>query len=652
MTFNPFLSSALGERIFQLRRKRGLTLDGLAELSLVSRAAISALEQGNGNPRVQTLWNLADALGVNFSTLLDDTPDTVISDEDGINIRLLERQTSPKIVEVFLMELPPKTSRYAKAHPTDVREHVVLLAGEMQVGPNEAPSLLRSGQSTSFKADLPHFYAAGDRLARAIVTVVYPEPDYAAGPDSDLVWPTNAGEWDSVSALLARAAVEVQNGLAVNLVTFRPPFPEATRACGEIAKLVAGLFPSPVIRRFVTAEHGPSVVSFYRSPQMSSLGPCPSTLSSALAKRCWAYAESALKCASAFQIEEWTRQSMQPGPIIETALLAELCTRSGHPTIPHVVQRPLHKKSARADLTRRLFEDRIDVDAYESYELAHPAYARQTLAVAAQLPADTKEAALRILDIGTGPGLPLAMLLELRPDMRAVAVDPSEVAVGHLSRRFAGNGNVEIIHGSITELGKPEDLFECGVSIGASHHLDAAAFLSAIRNQLRSGGRLIIADEMVAPYRNLEERQCSLIRHHLWYVLDTLVNLPNDADPADMHTAERLAAVLPLASAFAHKGNHNAATRLIRNVYEEVSELNRPEFPSTPLAVFSRFHLLELQALIAGLDYEVEQNTYPGRFIALARACDLDLIHHKRIYATDGDGPFDGGTHLFVFEVR
>ncbi|MFD2441084.1 helix-turn-helix domain-containing protein [Paracoccus kondratievae] len=96
MTFNPSLSSALGSKLSQLRRKRGLTLDGLAELSLVSRAAISALEQGNGNPRVQTLWNLADALGVNFSTLLDDTTETIVSDEDGIRVRLLERQTSPR----------------------------------------------------------------------------------------------------------------------------------------------------------------------------------------------------------------------------------------------------------------------------------------------------------------------------------------------------------------------------------------------------------------------------------------------------------------------------------------------------------------------------------------------------------------------------
>ncbi len=34
----------------------------------------------------------------------------------------------------------------------------------------------------------------------------------------------------------------------------------------------------------------------------------------------------------------------------------------------------------------RMFEDRIDVDVYEAYELVHPAYARQVLAVAETLP--------------------------------------------------------------------------------------------------------------------------------------------------------------------------------------------------------------------------------------------------------------------------
>ncbi|MGE6036682.1 helix-turn-helix domain-containing protein, partial [Klebsiella pneumoniae] len=38
----------IGDSIAKVRRRRGLTLDGLAELSLVSRASIAALEKGDG----------------------------------------------------------------------------------------------------------------------------------------------------------------------------------------------------------------------------------------------------------------------------------------------------------------------------------------------------------------------------------------------------------------------------------------------------------------------------------------------------------------------------------------------------------------------------------------------------------------------------
>ena len=80
-------------------------------------------------------------------------------------------------------------------------------------------------------------------------------------------------------------------------------------------------------------------------------------------------------------------------------------------------------------------------------------------------------------------------------------------------------------------------------------------------------------------------------------------------------------------------------------------QIERPMQPSHPLAVFSRFHLLELQALIAGFDYEVEQKTFPKRFKALARKNGFDIIDHHRIYATDGDDVEDAGTHLVVLEA-
>ncbi len=115
--------------------------------------------------------------------------------------------------------------------------------------------------------------------------------------------------------------------------------------------------------------------------------------------------------------------------------------------------------------------------------------------------------------------------------------------------------------------------------------------------------------------------------------------------------SDRIALILPRAMALAYSGSSKGAVKLIRELYEDLMQIDYPTQPSHPWGVFSRFHLLELQALIAGFDYEVEQKTFSERFIALAAANDLNLTAHQRLYATDGDKPVDAGTHLFVFEA-
>lgn len=639
----------IGDSIAKVRRRRGLTLDGLAELSLVSRASIAALEKGDGNPRVQTLWSLADALGVNFGTLMGKNFDEIIREDDGITVKLLERQNSPKIVEAFLLDIPAGRARQAKPHMKGVSEHVVVLAGEMQVGPCENPRLLQPGQSMTFSADVPHFYAAGRDQCRAIVTVVYPEDAYRTASSQQLGWPTHESDWDYIRLILRRAAIEAQNGIGISVIALAfPAGCNQDALLGQLRQQIANLPAASTVRRFVSAEEDAVVISLYRSARTRSLGVRPQALETDLAKRCWELASMLGKDLSQCQIEDLSRRASESETIVEAVLAAEVLTRVGRPTVPYGVGALRTCTRIQEDANARLFEARIDVDAYEAYELVHPAYARQTLAVAAALPQDRN---LRILDVGTGPGLPLAMLRELRPDLRASAVDPSEIAISHLSRRFRDDPSIEIKQISITDLPPAETPFSCAVSIGASHHLDTSTFLSAIRNQLTTGGRLIIADEMLSPFRSREERQEALIRHHLWYILDTLVTLPDNAHSADIMISDRIALILPRAMALAYSGSSKGAVKLIRELYEDLMQIDYPTQPSHPWGVFSRFHLLELQALIAGFDYEVEQKTFSERFIALAAANDLNLTAHQRLYATDGDKPVDAGTHLFVFEA-
>lgn len=640
---------SVGQNIAAIRRRRGLTLEGLSELSSVSRASISALENGADNPRVQTLWNLADALGVNFGTLIGDDEGERVLDEDGGSVQLIDRQTSPKIVEAYLLELPAGIARNARPHASGVHEHVVVLTGELLTGPPDSPSLLTPGQSVSFAADVPHSYSAGRNRTRAIVTVVYPPLDDGTRPDQELNWPRNKADWEAVVSLMGRAAIEVQNGLGINAKTFVLPAQiSLEKAVSELRKKIATAPSSPAIRRFVVTDNAPGILSLYRAPQMTSLPFAVEDVEEDLTKRCLGLAGLATARPGAYDLDRLHRIVGETSSLTESALAAEILTRNGMPTVPLGVGTIEHSRKVSDADAERLFEARIDVDAYEAYELVHPAYARQTLALACYLPA-TK--GLRILDVGTGPGLPLAMLRELRPDMQALAVDPSQVAIQHLTRRFTEDSAVDIRQASITELERGSDGFEAAVSIGASHHLDTSAFLAAIREQVRNGGRVLVSDEMVSAFSSREERDAALIRHHLWYILDTLVEVPKEAHKGDVQLAQRLAQVLPETMGMVHSDRSKAARRKIRDLFEEVMAIERPTQPSHPLAVFSRFHLLELQALIAGFDYEVEQKTSPSRFKALARTNGFEITNHHRIYATDGDGFEDAGTHLLVLEA-
>ncbi|MGH3267186.1 MAG: helix-turn-helix domain-containing protein, partial [Trebonia sp.] len=53
------------------RAKTGLSLTELARRAGIAKSTLSQLESGSGNPSLETLWALANALGVPLSRLID-----------------------------------------------------------------------------------------------------------------------------------------------------------------------------------------------------------------------------------------------------------------------------------------------------------------------------------------------------------------------------------------------------------------------------------------------------------------------------------------------------------------------------------------------------------------------------------------------------
>jgi transcriptional regulator with XRE-family HTH domain len=169
-------SGRLGERVKELRRVRGLTLEGLAELSGVSRAMISKLERGEKNPTLVVAAKLAEGLGVTLSRLagMEERREVVVvprekrmvmrDPETGFERQLLSPNAVGLGVEFILNKIPRgSTAGDFPPHRKGVEEQIVVERGTLKATLAGEEYLLNRGDALYFEADVPHrFDNAGD----------------------------------------------------------------------------------------------------------------------------------------------------------------------------------------------------------------------------------------------------------------------------------------------------------------------------------------------------------------------------------------------------------------------------------------------------------------------------------------------------------
>ncbi len=182
------VGDVIAANLHRLRTIRRLSLAGLAARADVAKATLANLEQGRGNPTIETLWSLALGLGVAFSDLLEDRRDTttvVVGAQQGVRVRgstpggkldlrLLDRIERGGLVEVFDMFLPAGTEHPGQPHGSGVVERVFVHEGTITVGPASDPLTLGPGDYARYGADRPHVYRSADEESRGVLLVSYP----------------------------------------------------------------------------------------------------------------------------------------------------------------------------------------------------------------------------------------------------------------------------------------------------------------------------------------------------------------------------------------------------------------------------------------------------------------------------------------------
>ncbi len=174
----------LGPRIaLALRNERTRAGIGAAELARragVSKATVSQLESGNGNPSVETLWAIATALDVPFSVFIEDRRDEpqlirasshpgIRASESTYEAVLLAAGAPHTRSDLYLLRAEPGTPRRSSPHPAGTTEHLVLIAGRASVGPAASPIELNPGDYLRYRGDEPHVFEALEAGTTAVV---------------------------------------------------------------------------------------------------------------------------------------------------------------------------------------------------------------------------------------------------------------------------------------------------------------------------------------------------------------------------------------------------------------------------------------------------------------------------------------------------
>src|SRR5437763_11961669 len=64
------LAGRVAENLRAQRKRRAMSLDELAQLTGVSRAALSQIETRKTNPTISVLWKIASGMGIAFADLI------------------------------------------------------------------------------------------------------------------------------------------------------------------------------------------------------------------------------------------------------------------------------------------------------------------------------------------------------------------------------------------------------------------------------------------------------------------------------------------------------------------------------------------------------------------------------------------------------
>lgn len=160
-------NAQIGPLIRSLRKRMGLTLQGLSDRAGVSVGHLSQIERGNSAPTLATLAQIAQAFDVGLEyfvttpkpsdclTRADERPRFSLSD-DGVKYETLGAVFPGAELSSYILHCPPGFTSEVAQHEGE--EFLYILEGEIEQTLGDEVMTLRAGDSMHFQGSTPHLW--------------------------------------------------------------------------------------------------------------------------------------------------------------------------------------------------------------------------------------------------------------------------------------------------------------------------------------------------------------------------------------------------------------------------------------------------------------------------------------------------------------
>ncbi|HEY8584228.1 MAG TPA: XRE family transcriptional regulator [Capillimicrobium sp.] len=178
------LAARIGRVVRQQRVAAGLSVSELARAAGLSKTILGRIEAGDGNPSLDTLWRVSQALHLPMGALIaEDAAPRVrriaarsgeqLAGAGGMRTWLVHADAREHRTEVHELGFAAGAEQRTPPHLPGTEEVIVCLRGRLRVGPLGQEEELAAGDAVWFAADAEHRYLAVEDAA-ALCVMLYP----------------------------------------------------------------------------------------------------------------------------------------------------------------------------------------------------------------------------------------------------------------------------------------------------------------------------------------------------------------------------------------------------------------------------------------------------------------------------------------------